>query len=515
MTDETTETQEATGASSGEGGHTGDDAGPVMELTAAQMFDTQMREMLAATLGENIPGSSDHNKPDYYDVFEWDPNPSTRDFYALALRNPYAFAVTFLPASTSWRNPPRIVDDAEVEGGSGFEDDVEEIVREVDLWDYGKRADKLAGIGDFGVLVLQFDDIENPNNFDQEVSGAENLVGLRPFSRLSIEKVTLGGPTSSRWGEPLKYKLDLSDENDQETDFETEGDDDNEEIWVHHSRVIHIPATEPLDDEIRAPPRQQPVYNNIIDIERALGSSGELAYRASAWGINVNIDKDYSLEEGGSELQEHLHRWQQGLEQVLRTHGADEVKSLGGEEIDPSNIIDPNIEAISSYLGIPQSVLKGNETGERATTQDLTEWYGQIQERREEYVTPRIVRALIDRLIKHNIISAPDQGQHSYSVEWDPLHEMSAQQIAETENQRAEVLERIAVELGLDRQQMVDYLRDGTLPNEVSTVDDDVAELEDAEASASEVASVEEMADEYGPAGGTVATDGGGDPDAD
>lgn len=488
------------------------------ELVAAQQVDMQMRMMMAQSLGQNVAGGDSSELPDYYDVFDWDPNPSTKDFYALALRNPYAYAVTFLPSSTSWRDPPTIVDDAEADGTdivnpdqTQFESDVEALAREQDLWDYCKRADKLAGIGDFGCLVMVFDDVQRNDavddngNIDSEafadpVTDAENLVDLRPFSRMSIQEVTLGGPGSGRWGEPVEYHIDLRDENDEEFDVRKTGNLETSHggpktLTVHHSRVIHIHSETLLDDEMRGIARQQPVYNNLIDIEKSLGSAGELAYRASAWGININIDKDYQVEDDNA-LTEHLHRWQVGLENVLRTHGADEVQNLGGEEIDPSNIIDPNIEAICAYLGIPQSVLKGNETGERATSEDLVEWYGKIQERRQEFVTPTIIRELIDRLIEHDIVPTPEQGASAYSVEWEPLKEMSEDQIAGIENDRSETLERVAG-MGLTRKQRLEYLRDGSLPTEIADVADDVAELEDAEALAASVRDVDEITAEY------------------
>lgn len=438
----------------------------VMELVAAEQVDTAMRQVLQDQLGENVDAEG---IPDYYDVFDWDPDPSAYDYYSMAMRNPYAFAVTFLPAMTSWRDPPEIVDNADTDETTEFESDLSEVVDEHDVWSYLSRADKLAGIGTFGVLVLEFDDIEQGEVTDDESGGfadpvkdAESLTGLRPYSRVSIENVKLGGPGSGRWGEPLKYKLDLEDENNEEFSIDQDGPDS---MWVHHSRVIHVHSDQLLDDEIRGIPRQQPVYNNLVDIEKTLGSAGELAYRASAWGININIDKDFQLEEGGDQLREHLARWQSGLEQVLRTHGADDVQSLGGEDIDPSLVIDPNVEALSAQTGLPQSVLKGNETGERATTQDLKEWYGKIQERRQDFVTPTLVRALVDRLITYGIVSPPAEGKNAYSVEWEPLAEMSEKDISEVRVNRSKAVKNVQTMIpGMTTEQVVAWVEDGEFP---------------------------------------------------
>jgi hypothetical protein len=441
------------------------------ELTAgddglATRQEFQMRFALAQALGENLPGDED-----YYDVFNWDKNPGVEEFYALALRNPYAYAVTFLPSETTWRDPPRINDAEEQEDGTSFENDVSGLVDENNLWHYCRRADKLAGIGKFGILILQLDDIDGPDGLSDPVSNVSELQGLRPFSRASVSDLNVGAPGTDRWGEPTKYQLDFSDEN--ETIIQQEGP---EEVWVHWQRVIHVPSDELLDDELRGVERQRPVYNNLVDVEKALGAAGQLAYRAAAWGININIDKEFDLEDDGEKLQEHLQRWQHGLENVLRTHGADDVQSLGGEDIDPSLITDPNIEAISAQTGIPQGVLKGNETGERATTQDLKEWYGKISERRSGFVEQQLVRALIDRLRELDIIDDPSGDD--YSVDWPPLAETSEEDIASIQNDRAKVLDTwpFATDL-LTPEQQREFVETGELPTELDMTE--VPELDD------------------------------------
>lgn len=439
----------------------------VAEDGLATRQEFQMRFALAQALGENLPVDDE----DYYDVFTWDKNPTVEDFYALALRNPYAYAVTFLEPETVWRDPPEIVDKGEPPGEdtqTQFESDVEDLVDEHRVWHYARRAHKLAGIGKFGVLVIQFDDIAGHEGLEQPVGDPDGITGLKPFSRASISDVRVGEPGTDRWGKPVRYQLDFSDENENEGVIQQEGPD---EVWVHHTRVIHIPSDELLDDEIRGIPRQKPVYNNLIDIERTLGAAGTLAYRAAAWGIHINISEDFELEDGGETLREHLQRWQHGLENVLRTHGADEVQSLGGEDIDPQPIIDPNIEAISAQTGIPQSVLKGNETGERATSQDLKEWYGKIGEHRKEFVTPLIVREFIDRMLLYDIVA--DTRGDGYDVDWVPLAEMSESDEAEIYSTRADVLETwLQVAPGvLTPEQQREFMESGDLPSELDTGD--------------------------------------------
>lgn len=437
------------------------------EMTAsangmATRQEFQMRFALAQALGENLPVDDD----DYYDVFNWDKHPTVEDYFALALRNPFAYAVTFLEPEIAWRNPPKIVDtgaEPEAEEETEFETAVRELNERLRTPHFMRRAHKLAGIGKFGILVIQFDDTDGPNDLSEPVGDPDDVIGLKPFSRASITDVRVGGPGTDRWGEPVRYKVDFSDENEQEGAINHQGP---ETVWIHHTRVIHIPSDELLDDELRGIERQKPVYNNLIDIERALGAAGTLAYRAAAWGIHVNIDKDFDLEDGGEQLREHLERWNWGLEPILRTHGADDVKSLGGENIDPGPIIDKNVEAISVQKGIPQSVLKGNETGERATTQDLKEWYGKISGHQVEFLEPLIVREWHDRLQRYDIV--PEPAGDGYAVQWDPLFERSTKDEADIQSTRAQTLQRVPeLEMELSAAEQAQYIEEGEFPNDL------------------------------------------------
>lgn len=450
------------------------------EITADAIQERQdmaMRQALVSAIDTQLGGGQSK-----YDTFNWDENPDIEQYYGSYLRNAYARAVCDQPVETTWRDAPDIVDQAEDDENdeTTFESEVADLFNTLRVPHYLKRGDTLSGIGEYGIVVLEFDDISEPGEFRTEVGNPQNLTGMRPFSQASIEEINLGGPGSERWGEPLTYTLDLEDEDDRVTQQGTPTDDDDEDFVVHHTRVIHIPSEGLLDDEIRGTPRQEPIWNNLTDIEKALGSAGELAYRASSLGININIDKDYQLEDGGEQQNEHLQRWWYGLEPILRTTGADDVQNLGGETIDPQPVIDANIAAISAQVGIPQSVLKGNETGERATQQDLKEWYGKIQSRREEFVTPVMVRELIDRLLEYGVL--PDPRGEDYEVEWAPLAEADQKEVAETEKLRAEMLNTLTVFTdALDEEQIREYLEDGTLPSEIDVSSIEESELEPPE----------------------------------
>lgn len=432
--------------------------------------DMALRWGLQQALGEDRPGGQDT-----YSTFNYDRNPDIDDYYASFLRSRYGGPVVTIPAETAWRDPPDIEDeqDTDSETDTPFESELASLVNDHRLWNYGKRADTLAGIGEFGVLVLELDDIDGPDGFKQPADNASELTGLRPFSQKSVESLATGGPGSGRWGEPVGYRLDLSDEDDTEDEtpaaiFSDESGDATgpDEMWVHHSRVIHIPSDGLLDDEVRGQPRQEGCWNTLTDIEKTMGSAAELAYRASAWGLALNVAKDFNVQDGGDDLRENVRRWYHGLEPILRTQGMEDIQNLGGADIDPAPIVDPNIEALAARTGIPQKVLKGNESGEVAGSQDLREFYGKIQERREQFVTPHIVRALVQRLIDLGVLDAPSGGD--FAVEWSPLAQEDEQEQSEIQYNRARSANQLQTVMpSMDSADWKVWMEDGEFPDDM------------------------------------------------
>lgn len=453
-----------------------DDVDETYELTANELAGIQMRTMLAANLGKQYDGDRD-----LYDAFGWDKQPDVEDFYGMYLRHPYARAVVDMPALTTWRDGPEITDQQDSEAGetTDFEDDVATLEEDERLWHYCKRADKLAGIGEYGLLVIGFadgKDLMKPVD-TSEIGEPEDVQWLRPFSQRSVEDLLLDEDSQSdRWGYPTHYKLDLGDEDDATSATSTTA-------WVHHERVIHI-AEDLLDDEVRGTPRMEPVYNALFDIEKTLGAAAEMAYRGADYGLAVSVDDGYQLEDGGDQLKTEMQEFIHGFSKTMNLENA-EVEQIGGNDIDPTPIIEPEIEAVSAYTGIPQSMLKGNETGERATTEDRKEWYGTVAERRDQFATPMIVRDLIDRFRTFGAIDAPDGD--GYDVDWPPLAEQSEMDESEVQLNRAQVLKHVqALLAGMGTEDVTEFIKTGEFPDfgaestaDVPSIDEDDEQVQE------------------------------------
>jgi hypothetical protein len=430
-----------------------------------------LRRSLANELGD-----SGHEARDWYDTFGWPNRGNNADwdadnYYALYLRNAYAYAVVAQKPKTTWKHEPEVRDRVDQEEDAqrdptDFERAITKLDREQDLWHYCHRVDRMAGVGRHGLLVIDYADTDQPEDFQGEFTGVANASGLdmvngyRVYPESMIEDIEWGEPGSDRWGQPIEYQIDLGDDADAGTN-----DEEDTTLRIHHSRVVDVPARVLDDDETRARPRQEPVLNNILDIEKALGSTAELSYRAADYGLNVNLDPE-KVDTSGDALdmmEEDLQDWYHGLQPFLRTTGA-EVNRLGGEVKDPTGIVDNNVRAISTQTGIPQRVLEGASLGELASAEkDEDQYLGMISERQEQYAEPYIARAIINHHLEDDVL--PDFEGEWFDFIWPDLSEMSEQEEADVMSTRSEVVTNLQAAVpALNGERAEEFVETGEFP---------------------------------------------------
>ena len=441
------------------------------QLRANEAFASGLRLGIAAELGQTGFNDGDDAR-NHYDVFGWPRDVidgwDEDNWLALYLRNAYARIVIEKPAFTTWRDSPDIVDAADAEDATDFERDVEKLAANHNLWSYCERADRAAGIGQHGLLLIGLSDTTDggrqawetdARDAGRDFSTLSDVTGLKPVLGAQIEDIDYGDMDSERWGMPVEYTIDLGEDVDSETE-----DDEHGTIDVHWSRVIDIPATRPLDDETLARPRVEPVLNNILDVEKILGAAAEAGYRAADYGLHLNADPTkVDLDGGMDDLGDELERYEQDLQRYIRTSGVD-VERLGGDIQDPSGIVENNLDAVAGQTGIPKKEFRGNESGEVSGAEaDERSYFGMIAERREQYATPHIVRSVIDRLQAVGILPTPDAGE--YRVEWPDLVQLSATDKADIESKRAQVISAVP---GLAGDTALEYLKEGADALEVS-----------------------------------------------
>lgn len=367
-----------------------------------------IRSLNMGTVSDNIIYDA---KRDYTHVLGYLPVLTYTNYMNMIERNPIAKRIIGAPVDTTWADTPFVTATGE-ESGSKLQEALSKLNKQYDIYTTIMSADKLQRIGTYSILYLGF-----TGKLDKPITNRDNFVSIQAFN---CENAVIAeydtDIRSPRYGLPVYYDIAT-------LDLDTEGATSTQRITskVHYSRVIHL-TEDPLENKLESTPVLAPVFNTLMDIMKVSGSSAEMFYLGARPGYVVNLDSDAELtEESADSLERQLTDFLNDIDRVLRVQGA-EVKALSPQVTSPSEHIDTYITLLAGTEGIPQRILKGNEAGELASSQDETTWNKSIQERRTKYAEPNILAPLLNVLMFTGHLPVVD----NYTVIWGELHSVSA-----------------------------------------------------------------------------------------
>ena len=362
-------------------------------------------ELISRTELSRKLGYSYKGKRDIYDILGYERDPDYDSFYALYQRAGISRRIINAPVDTSWRGLPEIVE--KEKKNTEFEKAWSELIFKRKIFSKIKRADKLARIGQYSVLLMGFDDgIE----LSKPVKRASELLYLQPYSESSAEIDTIEEKASSeRYGLPNTYKI------------KTVGVLNTKEMLpkvVHHSRVIHI-SEDLLTNNIKGEPALLCIFNNLHNIELISGGSAEMFWRGALPGLAFKAEEgaQFGNEDDVEALEDEIQEYLLGLKRYLRLQGVD-IEQLTPQVSDPMNHIAIQVDIIAGTIGMPKRILLGSERGELASSQDMVAWNRQMDERRQDFCEPVILRPLIDKLVELGILPQPE---NNYTLKWKSL----------------------------------------------------------------------------------------------
>lgn len=385
-----------------------------------------------------------------------------RDMYD---REPVATRVVQLYPKESWKVHPSVYEDEESEEKTEFETAWDELSKSLRsgggkswfqdeegsaVWEYLRRADELAGIGHYGVLLLGLDDGQELREEATARAGAK-LLYMRAFDE-SLADITRyeNDPTSPRYGQPVAYNITFNDPYDNSGGVGI----DVTTREVHWTRIIHL-ADNLGSSEVHGVPRMRPVWNPLHNIRKLLGGSAEMYWRGAFPGLSIEthpqLGGDVVLDPAAMRTQ--MEQYMNGLQRYLSLMGMT-AKSLAPQVVDPTPQIEVQIQAICIMLGCPQRIFMGSERGELASSQDDKTWNERIADRQQDYITPRIIVPFIDRLITLGVLPEPE----GYSVYWPDLSVLSDAEKADVALKRTQALTAFIGGNGEAVMTPVDYL---------------------------------------------------------
>lgn len=329
------------------------------------------------------------------------------DLYKLYRRGGIAHGAVNKLVSNCWKTNPQVIE------GEQSDDS-----RELTAWERASnqvfthrfwrafaKADARRLVGRWSGLLLH---IKDSKNWDQQVVKGKALQKITPVWASALKVGSRDGNGAiTMW----QYTESLSDGSTAQRN-------------IHPDRVLII--GDMSEDEIGF---LEPGYNACVSLEKVEGGSGESFLKNAARQQNINFDKEVDFNNLASmygvtvdELQERYNEAareiNRGNDTLLITQGA-QVTSMVNAVSDPSPTYDVNLKTFSASVDMPSRIIVGNQSGERASTEDQIYFNGRCQSRRGDLSFD--VEDMADKLIYLQIIKPVAK----FSIVWDELNEQS------------------------------------------------------------------------------------------
>lgn len=376
---------------------------PVAALRAL-VSDLTARASLAGVAGLTFGG-----KRDLYQALGYSRTITYKEYRDRYARGDISARIVDAYPKATWAGGAELVEDEDPDIDTAFEEDFSSLSERLQLWTVLQRADTLAGLGAFAVVV-----IGAKGKTEEELprmSSPDDILYLAPYGPEEVSVDTWVDDTQDpRYGLPSFYSIR------RVTREQTQGRNQTTKSFrVHWTRAVHV-ADGMLDDRVNGTPRLEKIWNRLDDLDKVIGGGSEAFWQRVHRGTVFNVDKDVKVEQAQidklkQEAEELLH----GFRRTIAARGF-EVQELGGDVSNFNQQVLAILSVISGATGIPQRILLGSERGELASTQDKENWNERVAARRGEYGTP-LVRSFADRMIDFGAVAEPTE----YNVRWPEI----------------------------------------------------------------------------------------------
>lgn len=314
----------------------------------------------------------------------------------------------------TWREGAELIEDENPLVLTAFEEAWTALANRLQVWSVFTRADILAGLGRYAVILLGV-----PGELEAPAPGQlgpDQLMYLQPFGEEECKVQDLEEDAKNpRFGKPRIYNLDRKTVVGR-----------SKTRLVHYSRVLHI-ADGVLDDPMAGEPRLRRPWNRLDDIDKVAGGGSEAFWQRVHQGLFFNVDPTTKLGDTVAEertaleaMRTKAEEWANGMKRTMAMRGA-EVTALGSDVSNFESQLRSLISLISGATGIPQRILLGSERGELASTQDKENWDQRVADRRTSYAEPAVVRPFVVRLIELGVLPKPVK----FDVRWPEMDDLT------------------------------------------------------------------------------------------
>jgi uncharacterized protein len=399
-----------------------------------------------------IPGvgpSLDGNSPRQLDrecrYIEGDP--SLQQYRMMYDQEGFATRIVSVFAEECWSIYPELYE-TEDNRRTKVERAWDEFEYEHDPWGTLAIADEISGIGHFGIVLIGANDggklntrhpgIDENGQKTGKIGAKEGkILFLQPYSEDLVRIASFNNDSRSpRFGLPEHYQIHMGvppEDEDQQSVLPQQ-----DIVDVHWSRVLHVSEGTKTCRWASAP-RLRNLHRRVFDVRKILGGAGEMLYRGGFPGISfetlpeltdvADIDMD--------SVKAEIEAYAEGMQRYIRLIGMT-AKSLSPQVADPTNHLMANYVYACATMGIPVPVFLGQQAGQLASLFNGQQWNRKLAGRQTKYLTPKMARPLVERLVAFGAMPEPLNGR--VIIKWRDLNALSDTDKAKVALQKAQAI---------------------------------------------------------------------------
>src|SRR6266511_1453653 len=392
---------------------------------------TSVVNLIQRTLSSAFPGYFPGQKHDHYKDFGFPQYVDFKLVYDMYDRNSLAKAAVDKTTRKTWQDPPWLLEKPRdgSEGAVKKETRLEKAIRQhfskIRFWTKVMEADRRSLVGKFGAVILRVADGKPTSEPLEKVSGGlDALVDIIPVWEGQL-KVTRWDTDvkSMSYGDPLMFEYDEGSIG-QNSGPSPVSQGRARKLTVHPSRIIVWSMDGTMDGESSL----KAGFNDLVTIEKITGAGGEGFWKNAKQAPILEMDKEADLQKMARAMgvpvdkvadvmNENASNWQQGFDELLRLQGMTE-KLPKLELPDPEHFYMNALQSFAASFDIPLKVLVGTQTGERASSEDASQWNQTCNFRRKNTVIPNILQ-IVARLENCGVLKENPE----WFVDWTDLTE--------------------------------------------------------------------------------------------
>ena len=393
----------------------------------------------ARELSTLFPGYFADYKHNHYRDFGYPKDITFALAYSMYQRNGLGSAAVEKTILKTWETAPAIWE-SEKPKESTVEADIRQWATDLRLWSRFADTDRKSMVGGYACAILRLRDSKRfQEPVDTVPGGLDGLAEIIPAWAGQIEVSEWDtDETSETYGSPKMFSFNEA----------AVGSDRHKTraFSVHPDRVIIWSK----DGTVHARSALEPGYNDLVTLEKVSGAGGEGFWKNAKSAPVIEIDKEASIQdmatamgvpvaEVAEKMDAQVDDFQKGFDKMLMLQGM-KATTLGITLPNPEHFHNNPLMAFAASFLIPLKILTGSQTGERASTEDATEWAKTNMARRNDIAIPAL-REFLNRMQKFGILRERD-----WVLGWEDLTESTMSEKIDRADKMASVNQKMGDE---------------------------------------------------------------------